>query len=253
MRIDCICACVNYGDFLAQTLPWNNGLFDRLLVVTDTKDRETVDVCRQYGVECHRTDSFYKDGAQFSKANAVNEAMDILRPQDWCLILDADVVLPTSFRALLERMARQMEIDGKCVYGVDRLMIKDWKTWQDFAPTLRKIDAYFVPIHLPVGTRFAAVARDGWVPIGFFQLWNPRVSGIDRYPEGKDAADSDVVFGALWPRNRRVLIPDFVAVHLETEAAIFGQNWRGRKTPRFEAPPSDSPMAPRRQPTQVQR
>jgi glycosyltransferase involved in cell wall biosynthesis len=248
MRIDAITVCVNYADFLAQTLPFNLGQFDRLIVVTDTRDAETARVCREFGIHCVHTDAFYADGASFAKYAAVNWALETLCPQDWACVIDADIALYPHTRAILERMARQNELDGKRIYGADRLMVQNWKTWADFAPTMKRLDAHFVHTeYLPIGTRLAIQDRDGYLPLGFFQLWNPRVSGIDRYPAGKDAADGDALFSGLWPRNRRELIPEFVCVHLESEPASFGQNWRGRKTIRFEAPPSNSPMA-RREP-----
>jgi hypothetical protein len=249
MRIDAITVCVNYADFLAQTLPFNLGQFDRLIVVTDTRDAETADVCKRFGVECLQTDAFYENGAHFAKSAAINQALEKLDPQDWACIFDADIALYSATRAILNRMSGQGELDARCIHGIDRLMVKGWKTWAEFGPSLLKFNLHFVATdHLQLGGRLAYAQQDGWVPIGYFQLWNPRVSRNWRYPAGLDAADGDALFAQKWPRIKRVLIPDFVCAHLESEAAsAMGKNWRGRKTIRFEAPPSDSPMA-RREP-----
>lgn len=252
MRIDALTVCVNYADFLRQTLPFNLAHFDRLIVVTDTRDAETAAMCKELGVECLRTDSFYAQRAHFAKSAAINLALAKLDPQDWACIFDSDIAFYYATRPILDRMSQQSEIDPTCIYGCDRLMVKGWKTWAEFGPSLLKFNPHFVPTdHLPVGGRLAYAAQDGWVPIGYFQLWNPRVSGNREYPAGLDAAEGDALFAQKWPRLKRVLIPDFVCAHLESEpASAMGKNWRGRKTIRFEAPPSDSPMA-RREPQTV--
>ncbi len=43
-------------------------------------------------------------------------------------------------------------------------------------------------------------------------------------------------FGLLWDRRKRALLPEAVAVHLESEAAPMGVNWCGRRSRRFGPP-----------------
>ena len=72
------------------------------------------------------------------------------------------------------------------------------------------------------------------MPIGFFQLWNPFGSGVDRYPEGHtDAGREDTLFAGLWPRSKRAMIPEIVGYHLESDDATNAANWGGRKTSAF--------------------
>ena len=51
-----------------------------------------------------------------------------------------------------------------------------------------------------------------------------------------------------WPRGNRVLIPEITAVHLSTGGKEWGVNWKGRKSPRFEAPKTIEPERPRPHP-----
>ena len=48
-KLEAVTVCVDYGDFLAQTLPGNMEHFDRYVIVTSSDDKETQDVARKYG------------------------------------------------------------------------------------------------------------------------------------------------------------------------------------------------------------
>ena len=89
---------------------------------------------------------------------------------------------------------------------------------------------------MPIGTRIAKYGTiEGYVPIGFFQLWNPICSGINHYPqEHGDAGRSDMLFAMQWPRNKRGFIPEIITIHLESEKLVsMGKNWKGRQTRPF--------------------
>jgi hypothetical protein len=43
------------------------------------------------------------------------------------------------------------------------------------------------------------------------------------------------MFTRRWGRENRELLPEFVAVHLESEECAMGANWKGRKTKYFGA------------------
>ena len=90
------------------------------------------------------------------------------------------------------------------------------------------------PNRFPLGVRVTPQAHGGWLPIGFFQMWNA-ASGRLTYPDQhSDAARTDMQFAAQWPRNKRGMIPEIIAYHLESESgAPMGANWNGRMTPRF--------------------
>jgi hypothetical protein len=89
----------------------------------------------------------------------------------------------------------------------------------------------------PMGVRIGEYMSEGYEPIGFFQMWNPNGSGITEYPNQHGAADrTDVLFAKKWKRQNRILIPEIIGIHLDSENSTInemGKNWNGRKTAYF--------------------
>jgi hypothetical protein len=95
-------------------------------------------------------------------------------------------------------------------------------------------DAYVHLNAFPLGTRVTSKDGGGYIPIGFFQMWCPAVSGVCEYPVAHtDAGRGDMVFAKMWPRAKRGLIPEVVGYHLESTDASMSANWYGRKTAPF--------------------
>jgi hypothetical protein len=104
----------------------------------------------------------------------------------------------------------------------------------------------------PVGVRIAQYMErgGGYVPIGYWQLWNPSGSGVARYPEAHGtAARTDFQHGTSWPRERRELLAEIIVIHLESAPGM-ALNWEGRRTPPFQlgATPETVAPAPSRRP-----
>lgn len=238
MKLEGVIVCINYSDFLKVTLPVNKQYFDRLVVVTDTKDTETAKVCSFYNVQCIQTDAFYVDGSTMAnKALGINEGLKVLKKDGWVLQMDADIWLPPLTRHILDRLP----LDEKSIYGIDRLMCNSYHDWTDFIH-MNKVDAHpmhegWIYLHLhhfPVGQRIVQYHGEGYMPIGFFQLWNPFSSGIYTYPVEKVGYDrTDVLHLKQFPRDKRKFIPELVCVHLASEEHFMGQNWHGRKSKTF--------------------
>ncbi len=234
-KLECVIVCREYSDFLAYTLPHNKQLFDRLVVVTSTEDKKTAKLCEFYHVKCVICPALSLPG--MFKGDAIEVGLRHLDCDGWVLHLDADIWLPPQTRRLLERA----RLDPTMVYGADRFNVRGPKAWMKFlrSPKLQhENEAY---IHLSnhdfeVGTR--VMAHDtGWVPIGFFQLWHPKRSGVRNYPTAhSDAGRTDMLFSKKWPREKRGFIPEIVCYHLESTDATGGANWRGRKTAEFKEP-----------------
>jgi len=236
MYLQAVTVCVNYSDFLAQTLPHNKQHFNHMIVVTTPEDKETQRVCEFYNVECVKTDEFTQNGDPFNKAKGINVALNSLSRHDWVLHIDADIYLPPLTRGILERIS----LEKDKVYGIDRMMCPNFEEWAEFLSSPSPLHTGWVYIHptrFPVGVRIGEYMSEGYEPIGFFQLWNPNGSGIKLYPESHGAADrTDVQFAKKWPRNKRVLIPEIIGIHLDSEDSTIkdmGKNWNGRKTKRF--------------------
>lgn len=241
MKIEAVVTCVNYADFLAETLPHNRTLFDKLIVVTAPEDKLTQRICEYWHVECLLTDAFRTRWGEFRKGAAINEGLAKLAKHDWLVHLDADILLPPLTRLLLEAA----NLDKRFIYGIDRHIVAGYAPWRKFIalPGLQQENGIFVHTsHFPIGVRVTPQAHGGWLPIGFFQMWHAS-SGRLRYPEDhKDAGRTDMQFAAQWPRQQRALIPEIIGYHLESQpGAAMGANWSGRTTPRFAADSAAEP------------
>jgi hypothetical protein len=243
MRLEALTVCVNYADFLAWTLPLAKPHFDRLVVVTDTKDRQTRDLCEHHHVEVVATDAFYHSEKAFDKGAGISAGLQRLEGSAWIAHFDADIVLPPRTRELLECA----QLDPAAIYGIDRLMCPSFAAWLAYVgrPEVQHSCDTFVQANaFPLGVRIAKMARGddaGYVPIGFFQLWNAVATGRKTYPGHGEADRSDMRFALQWPRGKRHLIPEIVAIHLESEESeAMGANWRGRKTKPFAPSPAPS-------------
>lgn len=233
MRLECVVVCADYADYLGHTLPLNKRLFDRMVVVTPPEDLSTQRVCEFHHVETVLTDSLGTRWGDFCKGCGINDGLGRLGLDGWVLHLDADMVLPPLTREILEKA----DLDPSMIYGADRHMIPDYATWQEHValPRLQQEDDVYVHTDaFPLGTRIATSDFGGYIPIGYFQLWNPSASGIRSYPEKHtDAGRSDMVFACQWPRRKRMLLPEIIALHLQSEPLPQGANWGGRTSAPF--------------------
>ena len=152
-RLEAVTVCVNYADFLEQTLPHNLAHFDHYLVVTSDDDRRTINLCQRLGVECRRTNLLHFDNDIFAKARAIDFGLAYLRRDDWVVHLDADVYLPPTTRNVLNRVA----LDSSCIYGVDRCDCAGYDAWRNSStdPRSSGISTCRVPddpASLPIGS-----------------------------------------------------------------------------------------------------
>ena len=240
MYLEGLVICVDYSDFLAHTLPHNKTHFDNLIVVTDTKDEKTKKLCEFHHVRCVQTDIFYENGNSFNKGAAIDYGLSLLENKDWVIHLDADIYLPPLTRSILENIP----LETHKIYGADRLMCPSYEKWTEFLNDPQKIQEGWVYIHMdafPIGVRLAEYNNKdaGYEPIGYFQLWNPKGSGVFNYPTEHDYCDrTDVLHCKKFARKDRELLPEIIVIHLESEGlsvGSMGKNWKGRKTRLFES------------------
>ena len=238
-RVEAIVVCWNYSDFLAETLPWNVAHVDRLVVVTDHSDSATKAVCQKWSVECVVTDAFHEKGEDFNKGSAINVGIQSLRQMGWIVHLDADIVLPTQFRNMLDKSALQRD----CIYGAERANVANYARWQTLKHSFHTQPQfsyrYMVATDpdLPIGANLIH-KQYGYCPIGFFQLWHSEFMHQHdlRYPDTEGSAENmDVQWSLRWPRKNRLLLPTVRVFHLESEQSHMGANWKGRKTKPFKA------------------
>lgn len=232
-NLEAVIVCSKYDDFLRSTLPENKFLFDRIVVVTDHEDKATRRVCEFYHVECIATDALNTRKGQFCKGAGINVGLNALSKKDWVVHLDADMWLPPQTRNLL----KDAKLDSRMLYGIDRFIVKGPQQWADFKEKeilkLQHEDYTWVHTNsFPIGTRVCAYG--GYVPLGFFQMWNPSATGINNYPEGHTtAAREDISFATKWSRSMRTSIPEIIGYHLESDDSDKAVNWNGRVSARF--------------------
>lgn len=242
MKIEAVTVCIGYGDFLLHSAKYNAAQFDRWIIVTEPSDEETREVCRKYSIECLLSKDG-KSGGNFVKGVLIERALQHLSKDGWRVHIDADIVLPNRTKMLLEAA----KLEEECIYGCDRIMIKSYEEWEKLLSSgwLYSSHDFHNRLNWPVGfqpgSRWVG-KNEGWVPIGFFQMWSGASDiykgvRIKRYPSNhNDACRTDVQHALQWDRNNRKFIPELIVVHLESEKAKLGANWKGRTTKRFGSP-----------------
>lgn len=236
-RIEAITVCVGYGDFLEETAKRNMGLFDKWLIITSPSDKVTREICRRYSLETLLTDDHGRTG-DFNKGRIIDRGISHLSNDSWRVHVDGDIILPLNFRNII----KSSHLDTAKIYGCDRIMVKSRADWHKLQISGWVANDFHCRINFPkgfsLGSRWADV-RDGYCPIGFFQMWH---SSQDLYNGARvktyssnhnSACRTDVQFSQQWDRKDRVLIPELIAVHLESEPAALGANWNGRTTKKF--------------------
>lgn len=233
--VEAVTVSVGCGDFLAHTLPLNMHHFDRIVVVTEPQDKDTINVCDHYGVKYVATNKFQPGVHTFCKGLGINEGLKILDRKAWMVHLDSDIILPPHFRRTLARM----DLDTSYIFGMDRFEFKSYDEWQRFhGKPVPQVGGNGMMVDMqhtgrPLGTRVMFDFAGGYAPIGYFQMWHAD-SGVFKYQEGHtDAGREDSHFAIQWPRMKRMLLPEFIACHLESENAPMSVNWKGRETKPF--------------------
>jgi hypothetical protein len=237
MNIEAVTVCVGYADFLQVTAKYNHGLFDKWIIVTSKDDTDTRELCRKLSIQTILSDDHLRDGG-FNKGRLIERGLQHLSSDGWRVHLDGDIVLPQNFRNILQ--ASHLHEDN--IYGADRVMIRSRADWNRLLQTGWISNDYHCRVNMPkgfeVGARWAH-HNEGYCPIGFFQMWHSsqdqyKGTRIKPYPiHHNDACRTDVQFALQWDRQHRLLIPELVVVHLESEPAPLGANWNGRTTKKF--------------------
>jgi hypothetical protein len=237
LYLEGLTVCVNYADFLDETLTANLDHFDEFCVVTSHDDRATQAVCDRHGVICVKTDVHREDPLdRFNKGLMINLGLAHLRHRGWLLHVDADIVLPDRLRFMLNKS----RLDDDCIYGADRVNVVDRENWE----AIKRSRSYARQYHhrylvTPVESSYSRLGARlvhneyGYCPIGCFQLWHSRHAQRRYHFSQGSAEHSDVLFALQWPAAKRILLPGMFVYHLESEPAQIGANWQGRVTRKF--------------------
>jgi len=241
-RFELVITCVDYADYLAETLPENLDSLqpDNVVVVTSNEDAETLELCRKLSVPCYATGKFHEHGVPFNKALAINHGLKYLRYHDWVMHLDADTALSPRSGWWLRRKT----LDKGKIYGFDRFDCRGYPRWKRYQLENHSGWDYHCRVYPPPDMgmlpRIALMDDGGWAPIGYGQLWNLAASGR-RYPVHEDtyatAERTDVAHSTQWDETDRILLGEVFSLHLRPEKEVaLGTNWNGRDyklSPRF--------------------
>lgn len=239
MNIEAVTVCIGYADFLEESARFNDGVIDHWVVVTVDKDEATREVCRKNSIECLLSGDYCANGEPFNKGRLIERGLQHLSTEGWRVHLDADIVLPLGLRNIVAAA----DLDAHKLYGADRVMVRSYCDWQKLQRLRWLTHSHHCLVRPPdgfeIGTRWCH-HESGYVPIGFFQMWNAkqdlwRGARSRSYPtRHNDACRTDVQFGLKWDRRHRELLPEFFVVHLESEKTKNGANWCGRTTKPFK-------------------
>jgi hypothetical protein len=236
IKIEVVIVCVGFDEILDITLTYNHGHFDTVIVVTTHADQATHAVANKHGAILVQSDLFYKNGRKFNKGAAINAGFNRFQYYGWRMVLDADILLPATFRRLL---LNHTHLDTNSIYGADRVDIVGPAELRRLQAALAATpqhswNAFVNPTHpRPASPRYLDRLH-GYVPIGFFQLWHATCQKEYPWSLGT-AAHDDVAFATQWPENSRRLLPSMFCYHLCAEEPKLGENWEGRRQPRFSA------------------
>lgn len=190
MKIHAYTVCVGYDRELARGIDaWRAGL-DGWTVATHSDDLATQALCAQHGVEVFLTDAFYRDPrARFDKFLGLSEAIAARPPEEWLLLIDADVQPPEGWRRFVEGARPKIGT----LYGAKRQV--DGRAYPD-----AELAGYFQLFH----TSDPAWTADPWLG-----SWVSCGSG-------------DSALMLRWPAAQQVVLPLALTHHGSP-----GANWCG--------------------------
>ena len=177
-RLEAVVICVDYADYLAETLPFLLPHVDDVVVVTTPEDGRTHRVCKRHGVRFLPTRCFYREGEPSTRPAGSTTGWPTSSSTAGC---------STSMRTSSCRRARgtcsaTSDLDPRKLYGCDRVNCVGRAAWDDLKadPEVQYEWSCLVkpPRRWPLGARIAHMEYGGYCPIGFFQLWNPSGSGV---------------------------------------------------------------------------
>lgn len=228
---------VQYGDFLAVTLPGWRAMFPtaKLVVVTSPEDLETQEVARRNGADVVETKAWYRGGRPFDKAAALDEAFGFTerrtQPKEGerCLAIDADVYP-------FGKIPSPKKLQAETIYGCPRYVCNSQADLEaHIAGTTTRDDLdLMMPRRRGVGTPAQEsgagadlIRRAGRAALGFFQLF--LYSG-QRFGSFPSAGGYDIAFRNAFPHRGH--FKNFYVLHLGESTR---KNWKGRIVPAWGA------------------
>ena len=210
MKPIAITVSVQYSDKLPYILS-NMDHLEYWYFVVDRNDTPTLHLLKSVqkkheSVRLLFFDAFRIPGATFNKSGALRYAQTVVHeahPDDFILILDSDIVLPSQFSETLSTI----DLEKTCLYGCRRF---DFASKQDFLNQK--------------GHPYATLKKHHFV--GYFQMYFRKDALYA--PFSVHCGDCDVDFlETYFPKASRHLLPEISVQHLGHSL----MNWNGRQEP----------------------
>jgi len=152
IKITGIIVCVDFSDFLKETLHFNKEVLDDLYIVTADDDIKTHKLCKKTNTKCL---SIPRTTPTFLRGVYINNAFNCIPHKDWFLITDVDIVLPSKEMFDVSMIAEKPE----CLYGVFCQYCNSYTEWCDYKENRTKYNWHIK-------------ARTFHVGMGAFQLFH---------------------------------------------------------------------------------
>ena len=197
MKLSAVTVCVHESDSLACTLA-NRDQFESWLIVTVPKDRDTIALCRQHGIDCHITHNLGPGGedilTQGNRARAMAEGMAALGADGWVALLGSSVLLPRFFRAQIDAMPLAPDcgyrIAYRCCDNRRKAQRLTWcEPWRADADRPAGSDSHFQLIHAGFGDAGVRRTRRPILPVAALLLgegalhWGAGIRADERLPD----------------------------------------------------------------------
>jgi len=114
-----LCVSYNYLDSFKFTLPVNYRHFQKIYVITQADDLQTINFCKQFDNVSILFFTFKTEQQNFDKFGAINFGLQTIykeNPNNWYLIIDSDILLPNNFVEILTNE----NLNPECIYGATR-------------------------------------------------------------------------------------------------------------------------------------
>lgn len=114
-----ICVSCDYFDTLQFMLPVNHPHFEKIYLITNENDKETIEYCKKFDNVNVLFYNFTNNNKKFDKYGALNYAQEIVYkkyPESWYLIIDSDILLPNNLIDILSTV----KLNPECIYGAIR-------------------------------------------------------------------------------------------------------------------------------------
>jgi hypothetical protein len=210
VKLEAITISINYSDYLDVVLQSNKGMFDKWIIVTHSKDINTIDVCKKHSAEYIFCDEILdsSDDKYFRKGLGYNKAIELLDKDGWIVHIDSDVVLPRNFNERLDVEMKKFNYEKDAIYFMGRTYAFDETGLEEY---FDKSDNFSYFSH-----------RGKFHCMGYLNVFHNSFTPALTYPtKSNHAGRDDGRFNGMFEKKYGM---KFTCCHLG-----FTANWHGRQ------------------------